>query len=107
VGVAGSANIGRHCTFGGAAMINGHIDIVDNVHVTAGTLVPNSITAPGRYTGFYPMAPNAEWERNAALLRNLSAMREKIKTLERAVKVLAGEQAGQSSRDASALTRSS
>ena len=107
VGVAGSANIGRHCTFGGAAMINGHIDIVDNVHVTAGTLVPNSITAPGRYTGFYPMAPNAEWERNAALLRNLSAMREKIKVLERAVKVLGGEQTGQSSRDASALTRSS
>jgi UDP-3-O-[3-hydroxymyristoyl] glucosamine N-acyltransferase len=53
------------------------------------------------------MAPNAEWERNAALLRNLSAMREKIKVLERAVKVLGGEQTGQSSRDASALTRSS
>ncbi len=107
VGVAGSANIGSHCTFGGAAMINGHIDIVDNVHVTAGTLVPNSITEPGRYTGFYPMAPNAEWERNAALLRNLSAMREKIKVLERAVKVLSGEQTGQSVRDASALSRSS
>jgi UDP-3-O-[3-hydroxymyristoyl] glucosamine N-acyltransferase len=39
------------------------------------------------------MAPNAEWERNAALLRNLSAMREKIKALERAVKALNGEQA--------------
>jgi UDP-3-O-[3-hydroxymyristoyl] glucosamine N-acyltransferase len=73
-------------------MINGHIDIVDNVHVTAGTQVPNSITEPGRYTGFYPMAPNAEWERNAALLRNLSAMREKIKALERAVKALGGAQ---------------
>jgi UDP-3-O-[3-hydroxymyristoyl] glucosamine N-acyltransferase len=93
VGVAGSANIGRHCTFGGAAMINGHIDIADNVHITAGTLVPNSIAEPGRYTGFYPIAPNAEWERNAALLRNLSAMREKIKKLERAVKALGGEQA--------------
>ena len=40
----------------------------------------------------------------SALLRNLSAMREKIKVLERAVKVLWSEQAGQSSRDASALT---
>jgi UDP-3-O-[3-hydroxymyristoyl] glucosamine N-acyltransferase len=88
VGVAGSANIGSHCTVGGAAMINGHITIADNVHVTAGTLVPNSIAEPGRYTGFYPIAPNAEWERNAALLRNLSAMREKIKVLERAVRAL-------------------
>ena len=93
VGVAGSANIGSHCTVGGAAMINGHITIADNVHVTAGTLVPNSITEPGRYTGFYPMAPNAEWERNAALLRNLSAMREKIKALERTLKTLGAGQA--------------
>jgi UDP-3-O-[3-hydroxymyristoyl] glucosamine N-acyltransferase len=90
VGVAGSANIGSHCTFGGAAMINGHIDIADNVHVTAGTLVPNSIAAPGRYTGFYPIAPNAEWERSAALVRNLAAMREKIKRLERTVRALGG-----------------
>jgi UDP-3-O-[3-hydroxymyristoyl] glucosamine N-acyltransferase len=93
VGVAGSANIGRHCTFGGAAMVNGHIDIADHVHVTAGTLVSNSIAEPGRYTGFYPIAPNAEWERSAALVRNLSAMREKIKVLERAVKALGGGQA--------------
>jgi UDP-3-O-[3-hydroxymyristoyl] glucosamine N-acyltransferase len=93
VGVAGSANIGSHCTVGGAAMINGHITIADNVHVTAGTLVPNSIAVPGRYTGFYPMAPNAEWERNAALLRNLSAMREKIKALERTLKALGAGQA--------------
>jgi UDP-3-O-[3-hydroxymyristoyl] glucosamine N-acyltransferase len=107
VGVAGSANIGSHCTVGGAAMINGHIDIADNVHVTAGTLVPNSIAEAGRYTGFYPMAPNAEWERNAALLRNLSAMREKIKALERAVKALGSKQAEQSSRDESVLSRSS
>lgn len=89
VGVAGSARIGKYCTFGGAAMVNGHIEIADHVHITAGTLVANSILAPGRYTGFYPIAPNADWERNAALLRNLTAMREKIRTLERTVRALA------------------
>ena len=89
VGVAGSAVIGKHCTFGGAAMINGHIDIADHVHVTAATMVPNSIAEPGRYTGYYPMARNAEWERNAALLRNLTALREKIRVLEKAFKGLA------------------
>jgi UDP-3-O-[3-hydroxymyristoyl] glucosamine N-acyltransferase len=74
-------------------MVNGHIDIADNVHVTAGTLVSNSIAEPGRYTGFYPIAPNAEWERSAALVRNLSTLRERIKALERAVKALGGGEA--------------
>ncbi|MGJ7917155.1 UDP-3-O-(3-hydroxymyristoyl)glucosamine N-acyltransferase [Massilia sp. LXY-6] len=88
VGVAGSARIGKHCSFGGAAMVNGHIEIADNVHITAGTLVANSIAEPGRYTGFYPIAPNAEWERSAALVRKLGSMREKIRAIERALKSL-------------------
>ena len=35
VGVAGSARIGRHCTAGGGAIILGHLEIVDHVHITA------------------------------------------------------------------------
>jgi UDP-3-O-[3-hydroxymyristoyl] glucosamine N-acyltransferase len=88
VGVAGSAIIGKHCTFGGAAMVNGHIEIVDNTNITAGTLVSNTISVPGRYTGFYPIATNAEWERSAALVRKLSTMRERLRALEKAVKSL-------------------
>ncbi len=88
VGVAGSAVIGRQCTFGGAAMVNGHIEIADHVHITAGTLVANSIAEPGRYTGFYPIATNAEWERSAALVRNLGSLRMKIRALEKALKAL-------------------
>ena len=91
VGVAGSARIGRHCTFGGAAMIKGHIEIVDNVHITAATMVPNSISEPGRYTGYFPVARNADWERVAVLVRKLSTMREKVRALEKAVKALTGE----------------
>jgi UDP-3-O-[3-hydroxymyristoyl] glucosamine N-acyltransferase len=90
VGVAGSAMIGKYCTFGGAAMINGHIEIADHVNITAGTLVSNSITEPGRYTGFYPIATNAEWERSAALVRKLSTMRERLRALEKAVRALGG-----------------
>jgi UDP-3-O-[3-hydroxymyristoyl] glucosamine N-acyltransferase len=91
VGVAGSAVIGRYCTFGGAAMVNGHIEIADHVDITAGTLVAHSIREPGRYTGYYPITRNAEWERNAALLRNLPSLREKIRALERALKLLQGD----------------
>jgi UDP-3-O-[3-hydroxymyristoyl] glucosamine N-acyltransferase len=91
VGVAGSARIGRHCTFGGASMVNGHIEIADHVDITAGTLVANSITEAGRYSGFYPITPNADWERNAALVRNLPALRERIRALERQLKALGAE----------------
>lgn len=85
VGVAGSARIGKHCTFGGAAMVLGHLEIVDNVHISSGSMVSRSVLEPGQYTGFYPLAKNAEWEKSAAIVRNLAAMREKIRTLEKTI----------------------
>lgn len=88
VGVAGSARIGKYCTFGGAAMVLGHLTIVDNVHVSSGSMVSRSLLEPGQYTGFYPLAKNAEWEKSAAIVRNLGAMREKIRELEKTIKSL-------------------
>jgi UDP-3-O-[3-hydroxymyristoyl] glucosamine N-acyltransferase len=88
VGVAGSAKIGKHCTFGGAAMVLGHLEIADNVHISSGTMVSRSVLEPGQYTGFYPLAKNAEWEKSAAIVRNLASMREKIRTLEKTIKKL-------------------
>ncbi len=83
VGVAGSARIGAYCTVGGAGMISGHLTIADHVHVTAGTLVSRSLTKPGHYTGFFPVDENSEWEKNAATLRQLYRLRDRIKQLER------------------------
>ena len=88
VGVAGSAIIGKYCTFGGAAMVLGHLTIADRVHVGSGSMVSRSIAEPGQYTGFYPLAKNADWEKSAAIVRNLSSMREKIRTLEKTIKTL-------------------
>jgi UDP-3-O-[3-hydroxymyristoyl] glucosamine N-acyltransferase len=88
VGVAGSAKIGKYCTFGGAAMVLGHLTIADNVHISSGSLVSRSIMEPGQYTGFYPLARNAEWEKSAAIVRNLGTMREKIRELEKTIKLL-------------------
>lgn len=87
-GIAGSARIGKYCSIGGEAMIHGHITIVDRVHVSAGTLALRSILEPGQYTGFYPVAKHGDWEKSAALVRNLSTMREKIRTLEKTIKTL-------------------
>ncbi len=83
VGVAGSARIGRHCTAGGGAIILGHLEIVDHVHISAATVVTRSILKPGQYTGLFPFDDNASWEKNAATLRNLHAMRERLRALEK------------------------
>ncbi len=88
VGVAGSARIGKYCTFGGAAMVLGHLTIADHVHISSGSMVSRSIHEAGQYTGFYPLAKNAEWEKSAAIVRNLASMRERIRALEKTIKTL-------------------
>ncbi|MES2148862.1 MAG: UDP-3-O-(3-hydroxymyristoyl)glucosamine N-acyltransferase [Pseudomonadota bacterium] len=88
VGVAGSATIGKYCTFGGAAMVLGHLTIADHVHISSGSMVSRSIHEAGQYTGFYPLAKNAEWEKSAAIVRNLATMRDKIRALEKTIKTL-------------------
>ena len=82
-GVAGSATIGAYCTIGGSAGIVGHITIADHVHVSAFTLVSRSITQPGVYSGAFPMDDNASWEKNAATLRQLHKLRDRVKALEK------------------------
>ncbi|HEY0487982.1 MAG TPA: UDP-3-O-(3-hydroxymyristoyl)glucosamine N-acyltransferase [Telluria sp.] len=88
VGVAGSAKIGKYCTFGGAAMVLGHLTIADHVHISSASMVSRSIAEPGQYTGFYPLAKNADWEKTAAIVRNLDTMRDKIRALEKQLKTL-------------------
>lgn len=88
VGVAGSAKIGSRCTFGGAAMVLGHLEIADNVHISSGSMVSRSVLEPGQYTGFYPLAKNAEWEKSAAIVRNLNSMRDKIRALEKTIRTM-------------------
>ncbi len=80
--VAGSATIGAHCTIGGRAGILGHLTIADHVHISATSLVTRSILKPGHYTGVFPIDDNAAWEKNAATLKQLHKLRERIKALE-------------------------
>jgi len=82
VGVAGSARIGAHCTVGGGAVVLGHLTLVDHVHISAASVVTRSISQPGNYTGMFPLDTNANWEKNAATLKQLSRLRERIKALE-------------------------
>ena len=86
VGIAGSTRIGQHVTIGGAAMIVGHITIADHVHISGGTLISRSLTKAGHYSGSFPFDDHAAWEKNAATLRQLHTLRERIRTLEKQVK---------------------
>ncbi|WP_349743326.1 UDP-3-O-(3-hydroxymyristoyl)glucosamine N-acyltransferase [Roseateles cavernae] len=82
-GVAGSAVIGRQCTVGGGAIVLGHLSLADGVHVSAATVVTRSIAKPGTYSGVFPFDDNASWEKNAATLRQLHALRERLRALEK------------------------
>jgi UDP-3-O-[3-hydroxymyristoyl] glucosamine N-acyltransferase len=81
-GIAGSAVVGAHCQLGGASMINGHLSIADGSAIGAGTLVSRSLPQADFYTGVFPIMRNRDWERNAALLRHLVELRNRVRRLE-------------------------
>ncbi len=83
VGVAGSADIGAHCSIGGGAIVLGHLKLADHVNISAATVVTRSILKPGNYTGMFPIDDNSAWEKNAAALKQLSTLRDRIRVLER------------------------
>ena len=84
VGVAGSAVIGAHCTLGGGAIVLGHLTLADGVHISAASVVMRSINKPGNYSGVFPIDDNASWEKNAATLKQLHGLRDRIRSLETA-----------------------
>ncbi|MBC7956943.1 MAG: UDP-3-O-(3-hydroxymyristoyl)glucosamine N-acyltransferase [Cytophagales bacterium] len=83
VGVAGSAKIGARCAVGGGAVILGHLSLADGVVISAASVVTRSILKPGQYSGVFPIDDNASWEKNAATLRNLHALRARLLALEK------------------------
>jgi len=81
--IAGSTTIGNYCVIGGNANFAGHLQIADRTTVSGGTPVIRSITEPGTHiTGVFPSMPHSAWERNAAILRGLDKIRERIRDLE-------------------------
>ncbi len=82
VGIAGSTKIGKGCRIGGAAMIAGHLTIADGSSIGPATAVPSSVTESGHYTGFFPLMKHRDWERAAAVVRNLPDLRRRLRQLE-------------------------
>ena len=66
-------------------MVLGHLEIADDVHIGAASVVTKSIGRAGKYSGLYPLQESAIWARNAALLRNLDSLSRRMRTLEREI----------------------
>jgi len=81
-GIAGSTVVGKRCTVGGQAGIAGHIEIADDVHITACSLVTSSITKPGVYSASIKAEPVEKWRRNAARLYHLDEIARRLAKLE-------------------------
>lgn len=88
VGVAGSTKIGQRCTVGGAGMIIGHLELADDVHVSAGTMVTKSLRKSGQYTSIFPLESHEEWLLNAAQIKRLSKLSERVAELEKKLEQL-------------------
>ena len=85
-GVAGSVTMGEHCIVGGAGMISGHVTLAPGTTISGGSLVMKSITQPGLYTSVFPIDSHDEWVRNAAHIRRLSHLAERVSELEKKLK---------------------
>jgi len=83
VGIAGSTHIGQRCRIGGGAVIMGHYRIADDVTISSGSFVAKDILQAGVYTSVQPIMPHADWLKNAAQLRHLATLRQRLNSLEK------------------------
>ncbi len=81
--VAGSTEIGAYCVVGGCVSIAGHLSIAPHTEISGASVVTHSIHKAGTYTGLFPLDDNASWAKNAAALKQLSSLRDRLRLLEK------------------------
>lgn len=91
VGIAGSTKIGRRCALGGQSGVVGHLEITDDVQVTAGSLVTSSIREAGVYSSSLKAMPADKWRRNAAVLHRLEEMSQRLRKIEETLELRSKE----------------
>ncbi len=90
-GIAGSAKVGKFCTFSGRSSILGHLSIADGTHVTACSLINRSNAEPGVFSSGTGMQDNKSWRKNVARFRQLDDMAKSLKRLQKEFEKLKGE----------------
>lgn len=84
--IAGSTVIGKRCMIAGGAGVAGHLEICDDVVITAMTLVTHSIRNAGVYSGSLPMDESASWRKNSVRFRQLDEIARRIYSIEKKLK---------------------
>lgn len=69
--VAGSTKVGKNCTLAGCTALVDNIELVDEVHITAKSLITKSIKESGFYSSGTPFMKNTEWKKNAVGFKRL------------------------------------
>ncbi len=80
--IAGSTRIGKRCLFAGASGAVGHLDICDDVVVTAKSFATKDISEPGTYGASFPADKARSWAKQVARFRRLGVLLERVKKLE-------------------------
>lgn len=89
-GISGSTKIGNHCILAGQVGIVGHVEIGDNVILMAQSGISKSILKSGAYFGTPAQEAKTSMKREAHI-RSLPDYLERIKQLEKQVKLLTEE----------------
>jgi len=85
VGIAGSTRIGKNCLFAGMVGVRDHVEIVDDVTVTAMSLVTKSLKKPGSYSSNTPIDETRAWRKNSTRFKQLDSMARRIRKLEKLI----------------------
>lgn len=77
--IAGSAKIGRNCVIAGGVGIINHVEIADDVTITAMSLVNHSIREAGSYSSGTGLSRTSEWKKNIVRFKQLDDMAKTLK----------------------------
>ncbi len=80
--IAGSAHLGDFCMVGGCVSIAGHLKIASGSVIAGGSVVTGSIAKKGNYAGLFPLDEQTQWRKNAAALKKLASLRDRVRTIE-------------------------
>jgi UDP-3-O-[3-hydroxymyristoyl] glucosamine N-acyltransferase len=81
--IAGSTEIGAYCMVGGCVSIAGHLSIAPHTEISGASVVTHSIHKAGTYAGLFPLDDSVSWAKNAAALKQLSSLRDRLRLLEK------------------------
>ncbi|MFM2344817.1 MAG: hypothetical protein RLZZ210_1429 [Pseudomonadota bacterium] len=86
--IAGSTKVGNFCMIGGSSQIAGHLEIADGTIISGGTGVMHSTNKGERITGVFPAMQHRDWEKSAAIIRQIQNLRKQIKDIEKGLNKL-------------------